>query len=160
MRHSLITFVFLAGCAARHPQVISTQYAPEVPTPTADNPVAATLWLTTARDALELHLQLHIAPGHHLYANTSAPFTPTTVHLTSPDLLPTGPLQSPIPDAQGHLTGVVEFRQQLRLAPTAAPGTHDLACDVTFQACNPELCWPPRTLTLKTSFTVIEKGSS
>jgi hypothetical protein len=159
MRHSLITFVFLAGCAARHPQVIATQYAPELSTPTAENPVTAALSLTSIDDTLDLHVQLHIAPGHHLYTATSAPFTPTTIKLTSPDLLPTAPWQSPKPDAQGHLANIVEFRQQLRLSPTAAPGPHDLTCDVTFQACNPELCWPKRTLTLKTSFTVIEKGS-
>jgi hypothetical protein len=163
MRRTLITLLLatlITGCANHHPQVITTQPAPQLPTPTPDNPVTAALWLTSAIDNdLELHLQLQIAPAHHLYANTSTPFTPTTIKLTSPDLRPISLLLAPTPDAQGHLTGVVEFQQQLHVSPTAAPGPHELICDVTFQACNPELCWPPRTLTLKTSFTVIEKGS-
>jgi hypothetical protein len=155
----LLPATLIVGCTNLATQSVTTQPQSQLPTPTPENPVTAALWLTRASDTLELHLQLHIAPGHHLYSTTSAPFTPTTVKLTSPDLLPAAPLQSPTPDGLGHLTGVVEFHQKLRLAPTAAPGPRDLTCDVTFQACNPELCWPPRTLTLKTSFTVIEKGS-
>jgi hypothetical protein len=160
MRHTpVILLALITGCTAQHPKVITTQPPPQPLTPTAETPVTATLWLTPAGNNVHLHLQLHIAPGHHLYAATAGPFTPTAVKLNSPDLLPTAPKQSPDPDAQGHQTGTVEFRQQLHLAPNVAPGSHELACDLTYQACNPELCWPPRTLTLKTSFTVIEKGS-
>ena len=48
MRRTLIIVVLLAGCANHHPQVIATQPAPQLPTPTPENPVTAALWLTAA----------------------------------------------------------------------------------------------------------------
>jgi hypothetical protein len=43
----------------------------------------------------------------------------------------------------------------VRAADAAAPGMHELVCTLNYQACNDEVCWPPRKIVLKTSFRVL-----
>jgi cytochrome c biogenesis DsbD-like protein len=106
---------------------------------------------------IDVHILLRIAPGHWLYGttSTSSPFTRVHHKLKhGPEVRETGSLVQPVPDAKGHLAGTVEFRQRLHLSPDIAPGHHTLSCDLTYQACNPDLCWPPQTTQLKTEFEV------
>jgi hypothetical protein len=137
---------------------------PDVPAPTADNPVTAVALLTpldvAPAAAAELRVRLRIAPGHHLYAPAppgaaATPFIAATVDLKSSDVLqPAGDWVAPVANADGHLTGTVEFRRPVRVVAGAAPGSHEASCVVTYQACTSELCWPPRAIQVNLTFTV------
>lgn len=147
--------------ATRPASAPSTTANPTIPEPSADNPVTAAAWLSPGEiapgTAAELRVRVRIAAGHYLHAaGTEPPFVPTSIELAPSDAVrPACDWEiTRGADAAGRLSGTVEFRRRVRVAEGAAAGRHDLACGLTFQACTPELCWPPRVLKLRASFTV------
>jgi len=40
------------------------------------------------------------------------------------------------------------FRKRLKLSPKARPGPLKILCDLRYQVCNDELCWPPKIISL------------
>ena len=152
----------ICGCSSAHLQHITpTTEEPQITVPTTDNPVTATAWVTPQGKPggnLELHVRIRVVAGHHLYsAGALSPFTPVSVKLIPCDqLLPIGPWKISDADAYGQLTNVIDFSQQLRIAPGFALGGQGVSCELTYQVCSSELCWPPRTLRLHASFNLTE----
>jgi len=139
----------------------STKPAPKAEIPTPDRPVTAAISIEPDAPRpdsdVELRILVRIAPGHWLYAHTDSksPFTPIRFKIkSSPTVRETGAVEPPTPDSRGHFTGDVEFRQRLHLSPNITPGKHALTCELTYQACNPDLCWPPQTIQLKAEFEI------
>jgi hypothetical protein len=127
--------------------------------------VTAAAWLAPPTavpgGATELRVKVRVAGGYHLYtaAGAKPPFTAASVEIKPSDhVRPNGQCHVEGADARERLTGVAEFRQPLRVSEDAAAGHHEVVCVLTFQACNDELCWPPRNLVLKTSFSVVRQN--
>jgi hypothetical protein len=148
-------------------QPASTQPAVDlmggVDKPTPERPVTAAVRIDTIRitrgSDIDVRVLVRIAPGHWLYARTDAgsPFNSVTLKLTAEaSIRESGPWQFPRADARGHIYGDVEFRGRLHAAEEIAPGTYPVRCELTYQACTAELCWPPRTLKLETTLTVVD----
>jgi hypothetical protein len=139
---------------------------PVIPDPTAEEPVTAGAWLSPGAiapgSAAELRVRVRVAAGHYLHAaGAEPPFVPTSVEVTPSNVVkPLGDWEmTGGADANGHLSGTVEFRRRVRVAEGSAAGVHDLTCSLTFQACTPELCWPARVLKLTAPFTVNPAGA-
>jgi len=151
------------ACSSPHSQpTTSITEEPPITVPTSDNPVTAVAWVTpqSAKPGsnVDLHVRVWVAAGYHLYAaGVEPPFTPVSVKLIPcDDLLAIGPWKLSDADADGHLTNVIDFRQQLHITPGFAVGVQEVSCELTYQACNSELCWPPCTLRLRASFNLRE----
>jgi hypothetical protein len=126
--------------------------------------VTAAAWLSSPTAVpggeAELRVRVRVASGYHLYTAAAAkpPFTAASVEIKPSDhLRADGRCEVEGADASGRLRDAAEFRQPLRVSDTAAAGLHEVVCTLTFQACNDELCWPPRTLVLRTSLTVVPR---
>jgi hypothetical protein len=142
--------------------IASPAAEPVVAEPSADEPVSAAAWVSPGAvapgSAAELRVRIRVAAGHYLHpAGAGPPFVSTSIQLVPNNAVrPEGDwkLTSGV-DAAGRLSGVVEYRRRVRVVDdAAAAGRHDLVCNLTFQACTAELCWPPRVLQLTAPFTV------
>lgn len=131
--------------------LVASEIEPDVPAPSADNPVTVGAWVRpgvlNAGEAGVLVVQLRVAGGHHLYASDKAgALTGTSVRMEEGGVVrAAGEWVGPAVAADGFLTGVVEFRRAVRVAEGAPAGKGEVECAVTFQACTDELCWPART---------------
>jgi hypothetical protein len=167
----MVSVPLLAGCGSESrpvpPSPIIRNLAPaddgpKTPEPTSENPVVAVAWFTpdelAAGEVAELRVRVRIAPGHHLYlpgAAADAPGIPVSLNLKQSGILIfASDWDLPAGDGNKRLTGDVEIRRKVRVAPRATPGAGDVACDLRYQACTSELCWPPRTLNLVASLVV------
>jgi hypothetical protein len=137
---------------------------PAPPAPSSDEPVTAAAGLSSATavpgGATEIRVTVRVAGGYHLYTAAAAlpPFTAASVEVKRSDQIrPAGRCEVEGADDRGSLRGAAEFRQPLRVSDTAARGRHEVVCTLTYQACNDELCWPPQTLVLRTSLTVVPR---
>jgi hypothetical protein len=111
-----------------------------------------------------VRVRIRVVPGYHIYARdeNSKTYTPLSLKLVLPAgwrewgdwTGPAGQLQD------GHLilSGDLMFRRQL-IAPAELPGSIRFACEVRAQACNDQLCWPPKTQTAEFTVTVPSETS-
>ena len=129
--------------------------------------VSATLRIEPAEvragQTLQVLVQLEISGGHYLYASNTEPFIPVTVTLTLPPGLdaPAGWTISPAASAKGGhwvYTDSVQFRRTLRIGSNVPPGLLSIACELRYQACTEELCWPARTVPLSSPVRVRSSG--
>ena len=141
----------------------SANLVAEIEKPTSDRPVTGAVRIETGRitpgSDVDICVLVRIAPGHWLYAHTDgdSPFNPLSLKLTTGAVSrESGTWHLPTPDDRGRLTGNAEFRQSLHIARETAPGTYPLACELTYEVCNPDLCWPTRTLRLETKLKVVD----
>jgi hypothetical protein len=169
VRAAFIAIALLTGCV--RPETVPSDRAalpdalPEISEPSAENPVTAAAWMTpgdvSSGEPAEVRVRVRIAPAHHLYAPgvpADAPGIPVSLVLKPLDALePVGEWTFPETDGNKHLTGVVEFRRAVRVRQGTAAGAHQVACELRYQACTSELCWPPRTLTLSVALNVRAK---
>ncbi len=105
-----------------------------------------------------LRVRIRVAPGYHIYARdeSSKTYAPLSLKLTLPKgwkewgdwTGPAGQLQD------GHLvlSGDLLFRRQLVVA-AKLPDRVRFVCEVRAQACNDQLCWPPKTKRAETTVT-------
>jgi hypothetical protein len=113
-------------------------------------------------DVFDVVVRVRIAEGHHIYAASPAnpgTFTATAVNLTLPDALEsvTDWLTFPMARAlSGNpvYTNVVVFRRSLKLSANAPAGSLSIKGFLRCQACNDQLCWPPKDLPLATTIQV------
>jgi hypothetical protein len=113
-------------------------------------------------DIFDVVVRIRIAEGHHIYAAgpaNPAVFTGTAVNLTMPDALESVSDWSTLPMARmrnGNLvyTNAVVFRRSLKLRADAPAGSLPIKGILRFQACNDQLCWPPKDLPLATTIQV------
>jgi hypothetical protein len=115
--------------------------------------------VVTPGGSAEVYVHLRVAPGHYLHGPSARPpFTKASVELSpAADVFPNpvvhGALEGSAAEAD-RLSGVVEFRRSFTMAPDAAAGPREMACVLTYQVCNPEICWPRATMELRARFTV------
>jgi hypothetical protein len=163
---------FAVGCAHRPPasgrstsqtaaSLSSAETQPAIPDPTAADPVMAAAWISPGTvspgSSTELHVLIRVAGGFYLHpADAKAPFVATSVDMQPSDVLrPSGNWTWVRGlDAGGRLSGLIELRSRLILIVGASPERHEVTCFLRFQACNPELCWPPRVLELHAPYVV------
>lgn len=107
-----------------------------------------------------------IDEGWHVYAPDEANVGPRPVELTvvkNPVFTAAGKLEAPEPsremdEAFGQITASyadsATFRLPVAVAADAAAGTHALEIDVSFQACDGNICLPAKAVRVKTTVTV------
>jgi DsbC/DsbD-like thiol-disulfide interchange protein len=115
---------------------------------------------------VQVALVATIDNGWHLYSTTQPPGGPLPTRITV--------AQSPLFDASGAVSfpkpivtadpnfGInvetydqsVTFTVPVRIAANARPGVDTVAIQARFQACNAQLCLPPRTQTISVPVTV------
>ena len=128
--------------------------------PDAENPVRVTTELAPARarpgETLDLIIRLETAPTWHIYAAEASkgPGIPTRVTLDLPEEVEAAGSWSypePARSSDGQMTyeGTFEFRHRLRVKAGAGRGPFEVACQLTYQSCDPRSCRPPTTAPLK-----------
>lgn len=113
-------------------------------------------------EVFEITVRARIAEDHHIYAANAAnskTFTPTTLKLTLPDGVETAsewsmPVTTQAADGEYIFTNSVTFHRSLKVRADAAGGPLSINGELKCQACNGQLCWPPKTFPLSTTFTV------
>jgi DsbC/DsbD-like thiol-disulfide interchange protein len=109
----------------------------------------------SASEIVEMVVDIRIASAHFIHAQdeAGAPFVPLAASASLPQgLEPVGDWQFPTPE-KGRGTALVYrdsvlLRRSLRVRPSAAPQTLTVACEVEYQVCTDELCWPKGKLEL------------
>lgn len=107
-----------------------------------------------------------IDEGWHVYAPDEANVGPRPVELTvvkNAVFTAAGKLEAPEPsremdEAFGQITASyadsATFRLPVAVAPGAAAGTHALEIDVSFQACDGNICLPAKAVRVKAAVTI------
>jgi DsbC/DsbD-like thiol-disulfide interchange protein len=108
----------------------------------------------------------NIGEGWHVYAPDDANAGPRPVDLTlvkNPVFTTAGKLESPEPEREmdqafGQITASyteqAAFRLPILVAADAPAGTHALEIDVSFQACDGNICLPAKAARVKATVTV------
>jgi hypothetical protein len=128
--------------------------------PDAESPVRVTAELAPAKgrpgETLDLIVRLETAPTWHIYAAEASkgPGIPARVTLDLPEGIESaGSWSYPEParssDGEMIYEGTFEFRHRLRVKASADRGPFEVACQLTYQACDPQSCRPPTTAPLK-----------
>jgi DsbC/DsbD-like thiol-disulfide interchange protein len=137
--------------------------------PTLKNPFVAKAALRPAEgkggDVVDLVIEARTAPGWHIYATGDSPggATPTSLEVKLPrGVEPAGawqyPKAQPGQDGQGGIhAGRLLFRRPLKITDAAQGGPIEVQCDLTYQACDPFHCLPPKTLTLSAKGEVLPR---
>jgi hypothetical protein len=138
----------------------------QVPAPSGTNRVTAAALIDpgTARsgDAVKVRIKLRIKSGHWIYAleNSGSHSLPT--ELIIPSELPLrakGPWRGPEPksktDGSKTYAGEVVFERGFVVGAVEEKKTVKLPITIKYQVCNEALCWPPATISLEPSLTVI-----
>lgn len=109
----------------------------------------------------EVIIRVKIAAGHHIYANNTngSPFKPVSLHVTLPDSIESsGTWIAPPPERTktGELVyrDSISFHRSFRVRSNIAAGPRSIECDLGYQACTQELCWPFRTIKLVSSINI------
>jgi hypothetical protein len=113
-------------------------------------------------DIVEVLVKARIAEGFHIYsANVTNPKsfnTATSVQLALPDSIE--PLSDwSVPTAR-HVgaewiyTNAVVFRRLLKVRADASAGPLPIKGELRCQACNDELCWPPKDIPISTIINI------
>jgi len=112
-----------------------------------------------------------IDEGWHVYAPDEANVGPRPVELTVVKhsvFTAAGTLEAPEPsremdEAFGQITASyadsATFRLPVAVAPGAAAGAHVLEIDVSFQACDGNICLPAKAVRVKATVTVTKPGA-
>ena len=127
--------------------------------PDARQPVTLGMSLGTAPQPgslVTVKVRIRVAPGHHVYGTDeqAKTYTPLSLDLKLPEgWRTTGDWRLPASIAKdGHqiMTGDFIARRAVFIPP-GVTGDFKVSCDLRAQACNAELCWPPKTLTAETT---------
>ena len=158
-----LTASALAGCLlTRHPSATGTEFC--VPTPTAENPVAAEMRVFPIPNGngkqFEAVIRVRIAATHHLHGpeEKAGPFAPLSVNLVLPAGSEThGGWQFSKParvsDDRQVYTNSVVLRQSLSMPLNAPVESLSIKAELRFQACSEDFCWPPQSIRLAAPLT-------
>ena len=138
----------------------------KVPDPEASKPVTAVLAVVPEKVApgttATLLVKVRILPLHHIYAlnKSGSENTPTTLKLQLPKgVALKGAWKAAeakkAKDKSRIYESEVVFRGTLSVTKAAVPGKHTMKCEMEYQVCNEELCWPPAKLDLATEIEVL-----
>jgi len=137
------------------PQPVKWSMAVDAPSATVA-PGATVTAVVTAR----------IDEGWHVYAPDEANSGPRPVTITvpaNPVFAEAGRMSAPEPEREmdeafGQITASythdVEFRLPVKVAAGAPAGTHPLKLEVTFQACDGNICLPAKVVRLEAGVTI------
>jgi hypothetical protein len=110
----------------------------------------------------EVIVKVRIFPLHHIYAlnKSGSENTPTTLQLRLPKGMKlSGAWKAPEPKRAKDKSRIYEeevvFRATVAVAKSIAPGKHTIKCEMEYQVCDEELCWPPAKLHLATEIEVL-----
>jgi hypothetical protein len=149
--------------------VAKSTAAVSAPEPSAQQPVTATMAIrpenTSVGETAEMLVSVRIEPAHYVHAikNRGEPWIPLAVNLTLPDEVEAlGDWELPKPEV-GHGAAMVYrnsvlLRRALRIRRKPSARTLRISGELRYQACNEELCWPPRTLPLSATFSIRDQG--
>jgi DsbC/DsbD-like thiol-disulfide interchange protein len=119
---------------------------------------------------VQVALVASIDDGWHLYSTTQPAGGPIPTKITvgqSPMFGENGSVSFPKPTVTADPNfGInvetydrsVTFTVPVRIAPNAKPGVDTVAIQARFQACNAQLCLPPRTQTISVPLTIRAGG--
>jgi len=112
-------------------------------------------------DTFQVVVRVRIAEGYQIYAAApkSKSFTGTSVSLVLPSGIEavsdwTAPAAVQARDGELVYTNSVTYSRSFKLGAAAASGPILLKGDIRYQACNDQLCWPPKTIPLSATLTV------
>lgn len=120
--------------------------------------------------AFRVQLVATMGEGWHLYSTTQPPGGPIATRITvSKGQIVTldGKIEAPAPQVSFDqnfgmdtelFEGEVTFVLPLRVAADATPGPHTIAVETYFQACNDQVCLPPRTV--KSAVEMVVAGAA
>ena len=99
---------------------------------------------------------------YSIYKTSDGPI-PTAINVSGKAVAMAGMVREPEPkykwhegfetNSYYHTSGAI-FNAPVRLKSALAPGIYDLTVDFFFQVCNPRLCYPPTTKSVKVQITV------
>jgi thiol:disulfide interchange protein DsbD len=166
-----------AGLAAKRWLLTAVLALAAVSTLAQDAPVAWSLASAAIQKPLtpgvkfSVKLTAKIDPGWHLYALRQMPDGPEPTRIVVPARQPfalAGAVEGPPPltkfdpnfevDTAFHEKSAA-FTLPISVAANAPVGRHRLAVEVTYQACNAELCLPPNTAKIELPLVVERKAS-
>lgn len=173
IRIVLLTGLLLVGCHAPSESVHTGKKEPDwsrilksvdVAPPQGNEPLAVRAFLypspVAPGDPIHLMVKIRMAEPWHIYAlDNPGPGVATKLHAElGPDLAPAGewisPEPAPLPDGNRIHEGTFAFRRALQVRRTAEPDRVEASCELTYQACDPLICWPPRTMNLTAGATI------
>jgi hypothetical protein len=136
----------------------------KVSAPEASKPVTAALAVVpqSARKSAVLLVKVRIFPLHHIYAldKSGSDNTPTTLKVDLPKGMNfKSRWEVPDPKKGKGKSRVYEeevvFRRKLMIGNSVAPGKYPIQCEMGYQVCDEELCWPPATIPLSAEIEVL-----
>ena len=141
-------------------------FAAHAADPESSKPVTASFTVIPQKIApgksADLLVTVRVLPTYHIYGlnKSGSENTPTTLQLQLPKGMKLkGDWKAPEPKkgkgkSRIYEEGVV-FRGTLALGKSVAPGKHTIKCEMEYQVCDEELCWPPAKLDLATEIEVV-----
>jgi DsbC/DsbD-like thiol-disulfide interchange protein len=141
----------------------------EVPDPKPQQPVTAAIKVLSDKrtnvvahgEHLVVFVRMRIFPSFHIYGlnKSGTENTPTRLKLTLPNGLKTKlDWTAPEPINKGKARiyeQEVTFTNTLALNNKVALGKHTIKCELEYQVCDEELCWPPAKLDLAADIEVL-----
>lgn len=120
-------------------------------------PIAAGIGLHptqfTKGDSGWIGIKVRTAPSWHIFSlnHSRSSGVATELKLELPaGIQAEGEWMAPKPKAPELIyEGTILFRRKLTITPAAAAGPFTLRCQLTYQACDPVVCWPARTIGLE-----------
>jgi hypothetical protein len=161
MRSNLL---FAICCLAVH---AADPVAPgEAPDPDTSTPVTAALAVVpekiTPGKSAQVLVKARILPLHHIYGlnKSGSENAPTTLQLQLPQGMKLkGNWKAPDARKGKGKARIYEneviFQASLLVADNVPAGKHTLKCEMGYQVCDEELCWPPAKLNLATEIEVV-----
>ena len=123
-----------------------------------------------AGEVLMVKTKALIKPGFHIFAINKQSVGPVASKVTiKPENLisAVGRTLEPTPitkhdqgfqvDVYFH-EGTITFETPVKLTPTLNPGEYSLIAELLYQACDPRICYPPKTAEMTVTF-LVEEGS-
>ena len=108
-----------------------------------------------------LLVEVRTAPSWHVYPTAGVEgYAPTRLGLELPEGVEAAEEWRVPSPTEGHdgvrsiYEGAIQFQRPLRVRPDATIGEHILECRLSYQACDPMLCRPPETQTLRVKLTI------
>jgi thiol:disulfide interchange protein DsbD len=157
--------LLIAASAAYAPDVARAQQGPPQPVKWS---LALEPGQAAAGGTLTAVVTATIDEGWHVYAPDEANVGPRPVELTivkNPVFTAAGKFDAPEPEREmdeafGQITASytdeAAFRLPVAVAAGASAGTHALEIDVSFQACDGNICLPPKAVRVKATVTVMK----
>ncbi len=140
----------------------------EVAPPANHAPLAVTAAVrpspTQAGSRVHFVVKVDMAEGWHIYSlQNSGPGIATTLELAPSDsFAPVGdwilpPASKDVTGSNDVYEGSFVFGRELVLDPDTARGEVTVSCQLGYQACDLEICWPPRTVELTAVVSVVNE---